>query len=84
MKYMNKLFIGLCICFSSIICACSSGGDSEGGSESLTITADKSTILADGEEEVKFTVCDKDGRNITSECAILGLFLFLQFHNFRK
>ena len=68
---MNKLFIGLCICFSSIICACSSGGDGEGDSGSLQISADKSTIVADGEEVVTFTVKDKDGRNVTSECIIL-------------
>lgn len=69
---MNKLFIGLCICFSSIICACSSGGDGEGDGGNLEITADKSTIVADGEEVVTFTVRDSDGRNITSECAIFN------------
>lgn len=68
---MNRLLIYFGVFFLAVAVGCA--GDDEGKEEvALEIVADKTSILADGEETVIFTVYDKEGGNVTSECVIVN------------
>lgn len=70
-KQLNILLIGF-ILFSTTLASCSKSDDNKAIVEngSIKITANKSSILADGKDEITFTVKDNNEKDITSDSKI--------------
>lgn len=68
---MNKLlflFLALPLFFLG---GCSDDDDDSGESKTLTLKADKTTIVANSKETVTFIVTDESGKDLTASCNIL-------------
>lgn len=72
-KQLNILLISF-ILFSITLASCSKSDSADGNpvveNGSISITANKTSILADGKDEIAFTVKDNNSKDITSESKI--------------
>jgi len=72
-KQLNILIISFILCTSTLVSCSKSSGDnnnSESENGGISLTANKTSILADGKDEIIFTVKDNNSKDITSESKI--------------